>query len=474
MRPRIIRRSVLAGFAAAALVVLTPGVAAAAPPAGDDFDDAVPVTALPFTHTVDTEEATVAPDDPPDCYAYSSRSVWFSYTAQTDGYVMATPVATFGTVLSAYTGARGALEPVPGMCSFYSGIGETFHVTAGTTYHLLVASQYGYGGELTLRVTETAPSPNDDVADAEPVPGLPTSTTGDLTRASAEADEVPPSCDPLATQSVWYSYTPSTARWVSAQATGGPPAVSVHRATDMSEVDCAADSGYAVFRAEVGETYYVRVATSVADADRYNVHFRTAPALHPSVSGYPDPATVFRPVTLSPWSGDQLNQPVTAAHLDFGDGTSTDLTGLEPVEHQYTVDGARTLTLTVTTEDGRTATGTSTLRVESHDVGITTFTAPATARPDRPKPLSVTVTNTRYAETVTVELRRQTADWYETVGRLTQTVPAGGTVTFPFAYTFGAEDVGPVTFTAVTLLDYPSTDDNPGNDTASAITTVRP
>ncbi|MFC4852968.1 PKD domain-containing protein [Actinophytocola glycyrrhizae] len=477
MRHHPTRRPRLAAFAAAAgLVLLTPGTAAAAPPGADDFDHAVAITALPFEQTVDTGAATAAADDPRDCYGYAGKSVWFSYTAQADGYVQATITdAAFTPVLSAYTGTRGALAPVPGMCAMYTGDAETFPVAAGTTYHLLVQSAYPpYAGEVTLRLRGVPAAPNDDVAAAERVPGLPTSSTADLDRSSAAPDEVPPSCDPSATRSVWYSYTPSSARWVGVKTGNESTAVSVHHGTALSEVDCEAEYGWAVFRAEVGETYLIRVASSAEDASQYYVDFRTAPALAPRAAGSHAPDTVFRPAAVHLSSGDPMDQPVVSAHLDFGDGTAIELADMDTVEHQYTEDGDYTLTLSVTTADGRSATGTSVLRVESHDVGISAFTAPAKARVDTTKQITVAVTNTRYDERVTVTLRKRTDGSGPAVGTLTQTVPKGATVTFPFAYTFGPDDVGTVTFDAVAGFTWPAEDDNPDDNTATATTTVRP
>jgi PKD domain-containing protein len=475
MRHHLTKRSRLAVLAAAAtLVLLTPGTAAAAPPGADDFDDAVAITALPFEQTADAAAATAAADDPRDCYWYAGKSVWFSYTAQADGYVQAMITnAAFTPVLSAYTGTRGALAPVPGMCATYAGDAETFPVTAGTTYHLLVQSAYPpYAGEVTLRLRGVPAAPNDDVAAAERVPGLPTSSTADLERSSAAPNEAPPSCDPSATRSVWYSYTPSSARWVGVKTGAESTAVSVHHGAGLSELDCEAEYGWAVFRAEVGETYLIRVASSAEDASQYYVDFRTAPALAPRASG--SYVTVFRPAEVHLSAGDPMDQPVVSAHLDFGDGTATDPATMGTVEHQYTEDGDYTLTLTVTTADGRSATGTSVLRVESHDVRVSAFTAPAKARVDTTKQFTVTVTNTRYDERVTVTLRKRTDGWGPDVGTLTQTVPRGATVTFPFAYTFGPDDVGTVTFDAVAGFAWPAEDDNPDDNTATATTTVRP
>jgi hypothetical protein len=73
-----------------------------------------------------------------------------------------------------------------------------------------------------------------------------------------------------------------------------------------------------------------------------------------------------------------------------------------------------------------------------------------------------------------VTLRKHTDGWGPAIGTLTQTVPRGATVLFPFAYTFGPDDVGTVTFDAEAGFAWPADDDSPDDNTATAVTTVRP
>jgi hypothetical protein len=123
------------------LVLAAPAPAVAAPPANDDFDNAVAFTAVPFEDTEDTTEATVAADDP-TCIVPFTNTVWYSVTL-----AAATEIAvdTFGsdydTVLSAWTGPRGALTQVA--CNDDSGGLQSriaFTAEAGVTYYLLVGT----------------------------------------------------------------------------------------------------------------------------------------------------------------------------------------------------------------------------------------------------------------------------------------------------------------------------------------------
>jgi hypothetical protein len=123
------------------LVLTAPAPALAAPPANDDFDNAVAFTAVPFEATTDTTEATVADDDP-TCVPDSTNTVWYAVTLPiTTEIVVDTFGSDYDTVLSAWTGPRGALEQVA--CNDDSGSLQSriaFTAEAGVTYHLLVGT----------------------------------------------------------------------------------------------------------------------------------------------------------------------------------------------------------------------------------------------------------------------------------------------------------------------------------------------
>lgn len=142
------------------LVLAGTSPALAAPPTNDDFDSAIPLGGVPVTVTQETFEATTAFDDPLTCT--NNGSVWFSFTPPTD---MTLQANTFGsdydTVLSAYTGTRGALTQVSGACNDdYSGLQSriVFNAVGGTTYYFLVGVCCGFGspggGNLTMNLQQ--------------------------------------------------------------------------------------------------------------------------------------------------------------------------------------------------------------------------------------------------------------------------------------------------------------------------------
>ncbi|WP_225440118.1 PKD domain-containing protein [Amycolatopsis eburnea] len=478
-------RIALATALTAAFALLVPGVAHAAPPSNDDFDRATAITALPFTAQQDTSEATKAVDDPSWCQSYDVRgSVWFQYTATADGYLRAsTQGSSPEMILAVHTGTRGVLRGVDGGC----GVGRdaTFLAKAGTTYSVMVSGYDVPGGALSLSLDSVPAAANDDFAGAQPVPALPFSAQPDFSVASYEADEPESTCqyDGNIVPSVWYAYTNTgEAKSVTARTRGYGSAVSVYTGNSLPElkqVACKNDSygQPTAFRAAAGTTYYVRVTGPAQSYEPITLSLEDAPALEPSISQSPSYPTVYDNVSFSADSWNEIDKPMTA-DWDFGDG-ATAPAGTAPVSHHYAADGTYTVTLHATSPDGRTATKTTSVTVTTHDVGIAKFTVPAAARAGESKPISVDVSNTRYAETATVVLSRNDGTWWRQVATLTLTVPARPTKTvrFPFAYTFTPDDAidGKVTFRAELSLPYPVRDARPSDNEVIAIaTTVKP
>ncbi|KOV82721.1 hypothetical protein ADL03_23425 [Nocardia sp. NRRL S-836] len=446
--------------AVAALTAFAPGVAHADAPANDDFDAATEITALPATTTVDTTGATKAPDDPGICNYQSYSTVWVRYTASADGLVKLTSQSTRYTFYAVFTGTRGALTPVPGGCTTPGEREKTFSVKAGTTYHLAVAEHYsGYTGPVSLTMTPVRAAVNDDRAAATPVT-VPSRVEGDLTRATPEPGEAPPSCDAAATQSLWYSYRATRTQWVNVSAYYN--AISVHRAGDLSEVDCFASGGNsngAVFATTAGETYLIRVARAADDADPFWMDVQAAAPLKPYTAvSYYEPS-VFDDLPFELGSGDPHGRVLTSGVIDFGDGTSKNFVAYEQIRHRYARDGVYTVTVSGSTNDGRTGTGTSTVTIDTHDVSVAPLTVPSSVRAGQTKPIKVSVANARQTENVRVTLYRvnETGGYDEEIGQAVQRVAASptGKVDFPFAYTYTAKDaaLGKVTFRAVAALE---------------------
>ena len=146
------------------VVVSAPSVAspalAQAPP-NDDFNSATVISALPFTDSVSTVDATPASDDPPNC-AGNGPTVWYSFTPSANLRVDANTFGSdYDTTLSVYTGSRGSLTQIA--CNDDSqGVQSevVFDAVAGTTYYLMVGAYLsGPGGNLVFNVVEPQPPP---------------------------------------------------------------------------------------------------------------------------------------------------------------------------------------------------------------------------------------------------------------------------------------------------------------------------
>lgn len=133
-----------------------PSVSLQAAPANDGFGRAVVITALPFTHNVNTSQATTAADDPvgDDNCGFDSidgHTVWYRFSPTENVRINASTVGSdFDPNIFVYTGRRGNLTRVT--CNFLPA-SMTFDALAGETYFILVGSSGAEpGGNLVFKV----------------------------------------------------------------------------------------------------------------------------------------------------------------------------------------------------------------------------------------------------------------------------------------------------------------------------------
>ena len=77
----------------------------------------------------------------------------------------------------------------------------------------------------------------------------------------------------------------------------------------------------------------------------------------------------------------------------------------------------------MTTADGRTGSTSQVVHVETHDVAVVKIEVPKSARVGKTIRVDVRVRNTRYPETVQVDLFKSVPGGFEQFGSLTQSVP---------------------------------------------------
>ena len=180
------------------------------------------------------------------------------------------------------------------------------------------------------------------------------------------------------------------------------------------------------------------------------------PTSWPPVSfwNYPYDPSIFDSISFGLY--DEIPQGWTCL-WDFGDGTTYNECWVNEAK-QYNTDGDYTVNLQVTNEIGETASVSRVVSVRTHDVAITKFTAPQSARAGQTRQIVVYLRNNRYPEYVQVELYKSTSNGYASVGTIfPQLVPvrqANRTTAFYFSYTFTAEDAynGKVTFMAMAFI----------------------
>jgi PKD repeat protein len=185
-----------------------------------------------------------------------------------------------------------------------------------------------------------------------------------------------------------------------------------------------------------------------------------------TVAPPPPPVAEFNPNPFNPSTYDTVQfdnlsyDPACwycyslSASWDFGDGAMSTQWG---PTHRYAADGNYTVTLTITTPDGRVGSTTRSVPVWTHEVAITKFTVPQSAKAGQTRSVTVEVNNTRYPEQVQVDLYKSTVNGWQWVGSLQQSVPvrpANRTTGFVFSYTFTPADaqLGRINFRAVATI----------------------
>jgi hypothetical protein len=455
----------------AALLGIFAGSALAQAPANDNFADATAILALPFSDSVDNTMATTESGEPQNCNFFA-RTVWYSFTPSANAVVRANMAgSTFGdTYFNVYQAAGpgfGGLNLMPPQCYGAYGNSVDFPVQAGITYYLQAGDLYSGGGLLQVNLQEVPPPPNDDFANATPIAALPFDDTVDNSGATQEVGEPTPPCtygSPVG-GSFWYAYTPATSGSVSASLRGYYFAMAAYAGNSLaglSELGCASYGGALTFHANAGTTYFIQVSSLYGQTGALEFHLDVTQPPVAYFSFSPGDPSIFDNVQFYDYSYDPGQVGFQSFTWDFGDG-ATASGGSPSAMHQYAADGDYTVHHSVTTVDGRSASTSDPVHVQTHDVAIIKFSAPTAARAGQTRQISVGVNSKRYPETVQVSLLKSLpgncfpVGCFEVVGSLTQSVPvrpSNRTTDFNFSYTFTSDDaaIGKVTFAATASI----------------------
>lgn len=149
-------RTVLAaGIAAIAAIALVPAPGFAAP--NDAFSSAEALSGNSVTAAGNNADATKEPGEPNHAGNSGGHSVWWRWTAPSDGAVAVDACdSTFDTLLAVYTGDNvGALAGIASNDEGCDGLGQsslTFAARAGQSYAIAVDGRDGETGDVRLRL----------------------------------------------------------------------------------------------------------------------------------------------------------------------------------------------------------------------------------------------------------------------------------------------------------------------------------
>jgi PKD repeat protein len=460
----------LAVTALVAGALLVPTAASAAPPPNDDFANATTVdpSSLPVSDSITIDEATSEPGEPAPCLGTVAQTAWYKITPSADSVLRVRTNASFyyqfAAVFEQTGSGLGGLSAISCLVYPWDGSHNTFSVQAAKTYYVQVGSAYPSSGTLGLSLELVPPPANDDFADATVISRLPFSDSVDTSAGSVEPSEPIPSCSytgqPAGT--VWYRYTPPSDGWVSATTFGSYPttvfaAYSGAALGSLIEIVCRVQYGRLTIPVLAGHTYSFLVGGLYGVRGTIGFQLDVAPnpvaAFGMSIG---DPS-IYDTIQFYDQSYDPAEVGIQSESWSFGDGATSSNPGCCPT-HRYAKDGDYTVELDVTTADGRTASTRQLVHVKTHDVTISKVTVPQTASVGQTRSIAVGLTNTRYPETVQVQLLKSVAGGgWQQVGSLTQYVPVRGAnrpTSFGFSYTFAPDDatLGKISFQAVATI----------------------
>ncbi len=257
---------------AAALALLTTSSLQAAPPANDNFANAVVITGTSGTQAGANAESTLETGEITNVDGQnSSASIWYRWTAPSSGTLtINTEGSSFDTLLYIATGsAVNALSILA--TDDDDGAGSTsqlsISVISGTTYVISISGYSGATGSSVLNWEIAVPPPNDNFADAQSLSGNSGTTTSPMALATTESGEVS-----YGSRSVWFVWTPST----SGQATintigsGNDTTLVLYEGTALNSLTTRVSNndGYGTYYESqvkyivtAGTTYRIRVAT---------------------------------------------------------------------------------------------------------------------------------------------------------------------------------------------------------------------
>jgi hypothetical protein len=260
----------------------------APPPSNDDFAAATTLASEANVTATGTNVGSSAEPGEPAHYAYqpATQSVWYSWTAPSDGSLTLRADAGFNRALAVYTGTQvSGLTRVPNQAQNWSGGPEQIRVRvdAGVTYRIALDGS-GNAGTFNLTLALIGRPANDDFADAATIVGVSADITGTNLGATQEAGE-PIHEENYYDPSVWYRWTAPSDGGVTIDTTGSDfsTVVAVYTGTAVHQLSRVTTTriGWGPekrnFRAAAGVTYRIAIDGRGAQQGTFKLKFDAAP-----------------------------------------------------------------------------------------------------------------------------------------------------------------------------------------------------
>jgi hypothetical protein len=238
----------------------------------DDFADATVLSGATGTLSQNNNGGSKEPGEPDHADNAGGSSMWFSWTAPTNGqFSFNTAGSAIDTLLAAYTGASvNALTRVASNDDFNFDLASAVSIqaTSGTTYHLAVDGFDGETGALVLNWAPEVPPANDNFTNALVVVGPVGTVNATNSGATKEAGE-PDHAGELGGRSIWFRWTATSTNEVSITTVGSnfDTTLAVYTGASVNALSLVAsndefaeDSTSAVtFPTAAGTTYQIAV-----------------------------------------------------------------------------------------------------------------------------------------------------------------------------------------------------------------------
>ena len=441
-----------------------PGASFASPPANDFFVNADQIPSLPYSDSGDLNGTGIEPGELlfHNC-APMQQTVWYRLPASGPTAIRARLDGSGADVLmNVWVDFGGGISGLGFVgCTFVGGSVQ-FSKQPGGTYYIQAGSMGVGSAPLQLQV-EAVPGPaNDNFVNATPIGPRPFVDNPDLTVASVEPGEPTGSVpfNPVAA-SVWYTFTPDVTEALTASANSCcvSPILAVYTGDSVQGLSLVAARAFGqpvTFQAVAGTPYHFQLGRGLIIGGTAPMSFRLEPTPPPVAQFFffPFDPSIFDSVQFQDMSFDPGQIGFESYAWQFGDGTNG--AGFFST-HRYEADGDYTVDHEVTTLDGRSASVSQVVHVRTHDIAITKFSVPTSARAGQTRELTIGVRNSLYPESVQFQLYKSVPGGFQPVGTLTQLIPVrtgNKTVPVTMSYTFSNDDavVGKVTFQVVAQI----------------------